>query len=255
MAVAMLVAGFPGVTVASPSGRGWQGGFERLRYGVQWGYLTVGETILQARSPEAGRAELLSETCTDGAVNGLYQKRDRILAHSRITPSGFRTEAFRTARSRAPEQSGQQYRFSGNGVVYIRDLADGKRDYMPVAKGTLDILTALYAIRGSALEPESRFAIPVLDQGEQHRLKVAVKAKETLDTVLGEATPTFRVRTYLEEEGTGRRRRPMRLWLTAERRHLPVRLEADGPLGPITLELRRIRTTAPSNPQAGLECR
>ncbi|MEF8981290.1 DUF3108 domain-containing protein [Thiohalorhabdus sp.] len=119
-------------------------------------------------------------------------------------------------------------------------------------KGILDVLTVLYALRYAALEPMSRFGMPVLDGG-RHRLNAGDEAKESLETVLGRTTATLRVRTYLEEEGSGRHRWPMRLWLTADRRHFPVRFEAHAPLGRIPLELRRIRTDAPSNPQSGLE--
>lgn len=252
----LLLAGLsaPAALAGHPE-RGWQGGFERLHYRVHWGYLTVGEAIIQARSPEPGRAELLSETCTDGLVDSLYEERDRILAHSRVNAGGWRTEAFRTALEKGAEDRTRQYRFSGKGVVYIRDLVSGNNDYLPVPAGTMDALTALNAVRASPLEPGSRLSLPVLDRGERFRLVVAVQGRERLDTMLGDATATIRIRTHLEEAAGGRHQRPMQVWLTADHRRIPVRLKAEAGLGRITLELQRIRTEVPANPRAGLECR
>ena len=240
---------------AGHHGRGWQGGFERLHYRVSWGYLAVGEAIIQARSPDPGRAEFLTETCTNGAVDTLYEERDRLLAHSRFTANGWRTDAFRTALEKGDEDRTRQYRFAGNGVVYIRDLISGNNDYLPVPRGTLDVLTALYAIRAHPLAPGQRFSFPVLDRGERYRLHVAVQGQQRLDTVLDRRTRTTRIRTYLAEEGTGRHRRPLRVWLTRDRERIPVRVEAEASMGTIALELHEVRRAAPADPQAGLDCR
>ena len=246
-----LCAAAPAVN-ATP---GWGRGFERLSYHVTWGYVSAGEAILQARSPGPGRAEFLSETCANGAVDGLYEDRDRLLAHSRFDGWSWRTRAFRTARDKDAEWDGRQYRFTANGLVYIRDLANGNTDYLPVPKGTLDVLTALYAIRGRPLEPGASFTLPVLDRGETFRLHATVEAREHLDTVLGADTATIRVATFLREPGSGQRQRPLTVWFTADRRHLPVRLAAEAPIGSISLRLRGIRTEAPPDPRAGLSCR
>lgn len=254
----VLAAGL--LTAAPPAraghhGLGWQGGFERMVYRVQWGYLTVGKAIIQARSPAPGQAEFLTETCTDGTVDALYEERDRLVAHSRYTPEGWRTEAFRAALEKNSKNQTRQYRFAGNGVVYIRDLISGNNDYRPVTPGTLDVLTALFAVRSRQdLEVGNRFSLPVLDRGQPFRLHVVVQGREHLSTGLGEQTTTVRLGTYLEEEGTGRHERPLQVWLTDDRHRVPVRVVADAPVASIRLELRKIRVRAPADPQIGLDC-
>ena len=247
-----LAAGF-GLAPAF-AGSGWAGGFERLHYRVSWGFLTAGKAIIQARSPRPGTAELLTETCADGALDALYESRDRLLAHSRMDGDRWRTEAFRTARRGEDGRRVRQYRFSGDGVVHIRDLISGNTDYLPADAGTLDVLTALYAIRSRTLRPGRAFTLPVLDRGEPYRLHVRVGEPERRQTLLGGRTRTVRVHTYLEEEGTHRRKRPLRIWFTANARHLPVRLVAKAPVGRVTLDLIRIQHRPPPDPQAGLPC-
>jgi len=236
------------------AGPGWERGFERLTYRVSWGYLSIGKAIIQARSPAPGRAELLSELCANGAVDSMYEDRDRFLAHSRFDGSRWQTDAFRTARDKEVAWDGRQYRLTPNGVAYIRDLKTGKTDYRPVPPGTLDALSALYAIRSRELESGASFTLPVLDRGEPFRLHAHVEGRERLETAMGSATPAIRVATYLEDEATGHHQRPLRLWFTADRRHLPLRLEAEAPLGEISLELREVGTTPVADPLAGLTC-
>lgn len=251
----VLVAGLAPASPPAQGGPGWERGFERLSYGVSWGYLEVGRAIFQARRPGPGRVELLTESCVNGPLGHLYEGSDRLLAHSRFNGGAWHTEAFRAGGGRGAEREARQYRFAASGVVYIRDLVSGNTDYRAVPEGTLDVLTALYAIRSRPLEPGAGFTLPVLERGRPFRLHGAVTAGEPLDTVLGDDTATLRVDTYLKEAGSERRHRPLEVWFTADRRHLPVRLVADGPLGGITLDLRAVQTTRPSDPETGLACR
>lgn len=250
-----LVAGLSLGPAQAATQWGWEGDFERLHYRVDWGYLTAGEAILQARSPEPGQAEFLTETCAAGALGSLYPNHDRLLAHSRFNGRGWWTKAFRTTRNGKQGKDAHQYRFTDGGVVHIRDLATGNTEYRPVPTRTMDILTALYAVRGRPLEPGQEIVLPVLDQGKPFRLHVRVVGRQRLETLLGSATPTLYVRTYLAEQGTERRLHPLKVWLTADRRQLPVRLVAEAAMGEVTLELTEIRHRPPADPQAGLACR
>jgi hypothetical protein len=256
LVLAAVQAAAAGPVAAAHHGRGWDGGFERLHYRVSWGLLTAGEAIIQARSPGPGRAEFLTETCAFAPVEVLYQGRDRLLAHSRPNGRAWRTRAFRTTREEGGERRVRQYRFGGNGVVHVRDLVKGTTDYLPVPPGTMDLLTALFVVRSRHLEPGDDFTLPVLDQGEFLRLRVAVQPRERLpDGLIGDgAMRATSVRLHLEEAVTGERRGLLRIWFGTGRRQLPLRLEAGTRLGSITLELRGVQTKAPPDPQSGLAC-
>ncbi|WP_411068026.1 DUF3108 domain-containing protein [Thiohalorhabdus sp.] len=225
---------------ASATGYGWDGDYEHLQFRVEWGQVPAGRAVIQARPANAGQAELRIEACTNALVDGVYKVRDRITARTRLTGGGVRALSYQVRRREGGERETRRARFAQRGVAYTEDLESGRTDYFPVDPDTMDVVTALYATRARSLEVGERLRIPVFDDGRGYELTVEVVDRERLDTVLGEDTPTVKVRPRLETDGVFAREGGLWVWFTDDRRHLPVRMESRIGIGAVTARLTAV---------------
>jgi hypothetical protein len=105
-----------------------------------------------------------------------------------------------------------------------------------LAEGTLDVAGATFALRNRALVVGGEYSYPVFTGSKSFLMKAKVEAKETLSTSLGKQE-AYRMRVYTEFSGNLASKRDMVVWMTADARHLPVRIEADLALGSLVAEL------------------
>lgn len=100
-----------------------------------------------------------------------------------------------------------------------------------------DPLSALYALRTIAFKPGARMTLAVEDdEGTDYELKAAVNVLERVTTRLGE-TSAWRVDLAAESAGRSQVRNLV-VWLSDDARRLPVKLQADLPVGSFVLLLR-----------------
>ena len=123
---------------------------------------------------------------------------------------------------------------------------DRKRIEIPV--GTHDLISLLYAIRTFDLAPPStglaqpkRNAISILAINQPRTLFVTSQKRETIE-LNGQQVPALLL-TLTSDDGTADRLQ-LRLWVGDDSRHLPLRIAAVTPLGPVRADLT-IRATSP----------
>jgi len=123
---------------------------------------------------------------------------------------------------------------------------DRKRIEIPV--GTHDLISLLYAIRTFDLSPPStslsqpkRNAISILAINQPRTLFVTAQKRETIE-LNGQKVPALLL-TLTSDDGTADRLQ-LRLWVGDDSRHLPLRIAAVTPLGPVRADLT-IRANVP----------
>jgi hypothetical protein len=105
-----------------------------------------------------------------------------------------------------------------------------------VLEGALDVAGATFALRNLPLEVGREYAYPVFTGSKSFLMKARVEARESVSTRQGKQD-AFRLRVYTEFSGNLASKRDLVAWLTADARHLPVRLEAELALGSLVAEL------------------
>ncbi|HEV3471331.1 MAG TPA: DUF3108 domain-containing protein [Pyrinomonadaceae bacterium] len=123
-----------------------------------------------------------------------------------------------------------------NGGVALFD--DGTRVDIPV--GTHDLLSVFYALRSLDLTPGKRTAVSLIVNKRPRQLSVASLRRATI--MLG-STQVSAVEVALSLEDTRSGLRNLRVWLSTDRRALPLRITADTPLGPLRADLAIIPTS------------
>jgi hypothetical protein len=115
-----------------------------------------------------------------------------------------------------------------------RGTAGGKKGQIEIPVGTHDLLSFVYALRAFDLSPGKTTVIPVLLNGKLHELNISSLQRETIQ--LGnQKIPAFQL--SILADGAQPDRFALRLWISDDRRRLPLRLTAKTPLGQITADL------------------
>jgi len=107
-----------------------------------------------------------------------------------------------------------------------------------------DIIGGLYALRTLNLEPGQSAQIPVSDGKKSVSAKVEAQLREQIKTPTG-TYKTIRYEVFLFNEVLYRRPAHLHVWLTDDRRRLPVRLQVrlQFTIGTITLDLEKEERT------------
>jgi hypothetical protein len=109
-----------------------------------------------------------------------------------------------------------------------------KRERIDIPVGTHDLISLLYAIRTFDLTPLKRNAISFLAISQARTLFVSSLRRETIE--LGGQKITALLLTLTSDDGTADRLQ-LRLWVGDDSRHLPLRIAAVTPLGPVRADL------------------
>ncbi len=116
-------------------------------------------------------------------------------------------------------------------------------DEFPVPHDVQDGLAALYMLRGRALKAGERFSIPVADDGALYTATFQVTGPEPMKVPLGEL-PAWNIRVSVVDALQQPIGQNVGAWISTDARRLPLRLEADLPVGSFGLALRSVEHAA-----------
>ena len=224
---------------------------EQARYDVEWVNgpldLTAGQITLSVVAPVAGdrgasgeAPAWVFEVAMDTApwVSRFFEAHDRFrtaadeairpLLHQRALREGRRA----VDRVYAYDHAGRRVS-SGDSPAAARQPGALT---LPLPAGARDALTALWYVRTMPLAPGSNLALPLNEAGRNLALNLTVAARETI-TVDGAQVSALRV----EPRFTARvqRRQPIEstLWLSDDRRRVPLVVEVTAGFGRVRLKL------------------
>jgi hypothetical protein len=169
-----------------------------------------------------------------GAVQALFPVSDQLNSYvdaSSVLP--FRTELSLSEgkrRARFVVSADQQ----GGSALF----EDGTRVEVPF--GTHDLLSVFYALRSFDLTPGKRNAVSLLVNKRPRLLFITALRPATLQ-LGGQNIPA--VELALSTSDPGGDRLALRLWVSTDKRRLPLRLTAVTPLGPVRADLAIIPTS------------
>jgi len=130
-------------------------------------------------------------------------------------------------------------------VTYVEtDPKDAARPPRKIASEitdeTHDLISGIYSLRYLPLTVGQNFVINISDSGLVYEVPVRVTARETQNTILGKV-PCLRVEPQVF--GTGRMiesKGSMIIWITDDKRRIPVRSQLNTNLGRVEVRLRKM---------------
>lgn len=108
------------------------------------------------------------------------------------------------------------------------------RQRIEIPVGTHDLISLIYAIRTFDLTPLKRNAISILAINQPRTLFIQSQKRETIE-IGGQKVPALLL-TLTSDDGTADRMQ-LRIWVGDDSRHLPLRVAATTPLGPVRADL------------------
>lgn len=184
---------------------------------------------------EARPSYLLSKLYT------LYYKADTLLDACDLVPQ----------RGSIYSEEGRRHRFKAARFDQHRRKADFEirtasvsRQEITLPPLTQDALSALYALRVLRLKQGERLSIPVFDSGRLYRVALTGGRIEAVKSGIG-LVDAQRVDMAITDSRGQAAGRSLAVWLSADRRQVPVQLKAELAVGSFVLRLREARGLLP----------
>lgn len=215
---------------------------ETLSYSIEWRLITAGKAQIRwQQDRSSGDINLHVESA--GLVSKLFRVEDDYRAHyaaglcaesSQLTShEGNRERETRITYDGAAHKASYLERDRVKNTVLLQ-----KETEIPPC--VHDVVGGLYALRSLTLEPGQSATLPVTDGKKFANAKVAALQREDVKTPEG-VFHTIRYEIYLFNGALYRRPAHLNVWLTDDRRRLPVqiRVRMQFTIGTITLQLEK----------------
>ncbi len=218
---------------------------EQLTFDVSWSsYITAGTATMTVKEKKPSFNSTAYYIVAEGRPTALvsklytlYYKMDTLLDSYTLLPQ----------RGSIYSEEGRRHRYKITQFdrtakrVFFEYQADTtvKADFStsPVVQ---DALSAMYVVRAISLKAGDRLTMPVSDDGLNYRVQLMVSAAERVRVPLGDLD-AWKVTTTILDEANKQVGRNMAFWLSNDARRLPIKLQAELPVGSFVLALREVR--------------
>lgn len=218
---------------------------EALTYDVSWSdYLTAGSATMTVREkrPSFGSTAyyLIAEgrpTALLSKLYAVYYKVDSLVDVYTLLPQRGSVFSQESGRQRMKETRFDQ---SKRTATFQMRTATTMTQDQSLPGPTHDGLSALTAMRTLNFAPGASSSFAVSDSGYLYRVTLNVAAKETVQTGLGSVAAWKIVPAIRDSKGQAVGR-GLAVWISDDARRLPLRIQAQLPVGSFVLTLREAR--------------
>ena len=217
---------------------------ETLTYTISWSrVINAGTAVMQVKQEQSdtGKQALrfISTARSIGVVDTFYQVRD--VVQSVFDPVTRESMEYSLDQSHGPRKKKRTLNFDHEKgkVVYT---SDGVREIVDIRERTQDALSSLYYLRmrEDFIEGKS-IMMDIHDSGKNWSVEVHVLGREKITTPAGEFN-TIKVKTYPKYEGVFMHKGEIFMWLTDDRRKIPVLMKSTIAIGSIVATLTGMKT-------------
>jgi hypothetical protein len=215
---------------------------EKMTFQIRWLSIIAGEATIELLPTERRENEdsnhFLFTARTSEFADMFYKVRDRIESYtdSSMTHSLRYTE---THKGKSRKQSAVDFDWVRQEARYSRKGEVKERQPVSIVPGTFDPLSVFYAFRLCDMYEESEIILPATDGKKIVQGKLSVIRKETIK-VNGIRYDTFLVEPELGDLGgvfDKSEDAKLQLWVTADKRRIPVRMKSKVAVGSFVAEI------------------
>ncbi|MFH1313910.1 MAG: DUF3108 domain-containing protein [Candidatus Eisenbacteria bacterium] len=202
---------------------------ERLKFEILYGSIPAGHAWLEVTGETGDDGEVFRITSTalsNDVISIFFRVEDRI--ESVVDAATFEPRYFEKRLKEGPFRKHEQV-YYGDGVVRSGDGA------VEVEPGTMDILSALYYVRGQDLRVGEDVSVSTFDGGTCYNARVKVLRKETVRT--GNRSYDCVVIEPELVDGPFARTGRILIWLTDDALRLPVLMKSKVKIGSFVARL------------------
>lgn len=223
---------------------------ETLAYALAWGVIPAGSAELMVLPPDlppdadpasAPLLHLRMRARTNAFADVFYKVRDQVDSWTR--PDMSRSEHYVKSQHEGSYHREITVRFFwNNSTVRYENDVNGPKEPLILLPGTFDPLSVFYAFRRDPVGPDSRVLLPVTDGTKTVIGEARVEGRERITTPAGEfdcwvVAPDIRDLGGVFRKSPGAR---LTVWVSADERQIPVRIESKVLVGSFRAELERL---------------
>jgi hypothetical protein len=218
---------------------------ETLTYDVSWStYLTAGTAVMTVKEKKPSFNSTAYYIVAEGRptplvsrLYSLYYKLDTLIDSYTLLPQrgSIYSEEGKRHRLRTT-----QFDRAANKVFFEYKTDTTVKADFPTSTVTQDALSAIYVLRAIPIKAGDRMTMPVSDDGINYKAQFDVAPAERVKTPSGERS-AWPVKLSLFDDKNRPIGRNLGIWLSDDGRRLPVKLQADLPVGSFVLLLRDAR--------------
>ena len=116
--------------------------------------------------------------------------------------------------------------------------ANNKGEVFDIPEDVLDVLAALYKVRSMELLPGGAVTISVNSAKKNYNMAIKVHKRETIK-IDGKKFSTVVIEPDMQDSGIFINKGTLKIWLTDDAGHIPVKMQSEISVGSITAELRQ----------------
>ncbi|HKW13239.1 MAG TPA: DUF3108 domain-containing protein [Candidatus Krumholzibacteria bacterium] len=210
------------------------GAGEKLVFSVQYGLVTAGEATLEVRNLAAigGRPayRIVSDARTNDFFSKIFSVRDRYESYMDTTALHSLRYEKHLREGKFKRDDAVDFDQTGHRAVY-------KDKTVPIPPRTQDVLSALYYIRTLPLVVGQAISLANHTDGKNYPLVVKVLGREHVKVDAGEFDCII-VEPILRGPGVFTQQGRLTVWLTDDRRRLPVLMKSKVVIGHVAAVLK-----------------
>jgi len=211
---------------------------EKLVYDLTWTGIKAG-TATQEIVAENGDIKIVSIARSADWITVFFPVEDRIVSILSTNPNSKlgQSKSYSLKTREGSHRRDREVQFNhAKGVAYYKDNLNGEKRQLPIAAATLDTLSSFYFVRTLNLEVGKSVFLTILDNLKTWNVEVKVLRKEKIKTSLG-TFDTIVIKPLMQSEGIIDRKGEMLIWLTDDKRLLPVKMKTKVKIGSVTATL------------------
>ena len=209
---------------------------EQLTYGAYFGPVRAGHSLMEIREGIFKEEPAYIIECvqkTEKAFSIVFKIDDYYKSY--VDTSTFSTLSFTKNINEGKYSNEVTLEFTADSVFYT----DGRRtEKIAEAK---DIFTAVYWMRNQTFYPGDTLKVPFHTSGKNQEMVVPVSQLQWTTVPMGKFR-TFLLSPQIKEGKVFGSEEPIKIWVTVDPQHIPVKIESKLKVGNISFQLEGIKT-------------
>jgi len=210
---------------------------ERMLFSIGWEFINGGVADMRVANTADGY-RIITRAKSNRVLDIFHKVRDTITSEGVCRNRNMQSTLFDIVQNEGHYHSKKQVRFLwGKGIV--THTQNDKTDSYRVSAGHLNAIDAFFAVRKMNLSPGTMIRVPLFDSRKQYMLEISVLKTQRLMAPWGKSIECLIIEPKLKTKGIFSSKGKVKLWLTNDARHIPLKMVAKIKFGHIVARLQQ----------------
>ena len=213
---------------------------EQMNFSVSWEFIHGGSAQLNVSAKEKNGYRIQSTAKSNKFLDIFHKVRDRMVSEGICVNGKMQSILFDMQQHESKYRSKKHADFlwQDNKVVY---RLNENEEMFDVPAGHLDVIDAFFATRLEPLEIGKTVNIPIFDARKRYEVVVNVLKKDKIKAPWGEKVECLVIEPKLKTAGIFASKGKIKVWLTNDKRRIPLRMTAKLKFGRIVARLNEYK--------------